>query len=126
MNCVKCEGKLRRVEIEEVVVDQCDRCFGIWFDSDELQRILAAKSIEPLRSPESQAKSSKADDARRASCPRCRGEGKLVQVASLTSDIHIDTCSVCGGKWLDGGELELLRGEGPLRPIRELLRRFFG
>ena len=65
----------------------------------------------------------KEDDSKRGRCPRCQGEGKLVQVASLTSDIHVDTCAVCGGKWLDGGELRILRDEGGLRPVLAFFRR---
>jgi len=122
MDCIKCDGKLERVEIENVTVDRCDKCFGIWFDSSELERILGLKSIEPLKSPE---KYRRTDDEKRGHCPRCGGAGMLVRVASLETDIHIDTCSVCGGKWLDGGELEVLRGEGPLRSVRTFIRRLF-
>jgi Zn-finger nucleic acid-binding protein len=114
MNCVKCEGKLHQVEVDEVIVDQCDVCSGIWFDSGELSRVLGMKSAEMLAGL---AEPSRADDAKRAKCPRCRGEGKLVQVASMTRDIHIDTCSVCGGQWLDGGELSILRQKGGLRGL---------
>ena len=123
MKCVKCDGTLRRVGLEEIEVDRCDTCSGIWFDSGELQRILGRATIAELRT---KAKSSKTDDTKRATCPRCRGEGKLVQVASLTSEIHIDTCAVCGGQWLDAGELEILRGDGPLRSVGSFFRRLFG
>lgn len=114
MNCVKCEGKLRRVSVDGTEVEQCEQCSGIWFDSGELQRILGRSTISALRSP---TKASKVDDAKRAICPRCKGEGKLVQVLNQDYDIHIDTCAVCGGQWLDGGELEILRGEGVIQSI---------
>jgi Zn-finger nucleic acid-binding protein len=123
MKCVKCDGTLRRVQLEDVEVDRCDSCSGIWFDSGELQRILGRPTIEELRT---KAKANKNDDSKRARCPKCRGEGKLVQVASLTSDVHIDTCAVCGGQWLDAGELEILRGDGPLRSVGSFFRRLFG
>lgn len=123
MNCPKCEGALRRVQVEDIELDQCDRCSGIWFDSGELQRILGRKSTDELRS---RAKNKREDDAKRATCPRCKGEGKLVQVASLSSDIHIDTCSICGGQWLDGGELEVLQGGGFVRSLAEFFRRALG
>src|SRR5689334_25353742 len=108
MNCIKCDGTLRRIEVggagergvlthdEVVEVDQCDACGGIWFDSGELRRVLGKKSVAALRT---MAKVSEEDDAKRGRCPRCKGDGKLVQVASVTTDIHIDTCSVCGGQW---------------------------
>ena len=31
------------------------------------------------------------------------------QVASAKPGIHVDTCAICGGKWLDGGEIDELR-----------------
>jgi hypothetical protein len=120
MKCVKCDGTLRRVDVEDVELDQCEACSGIWFDSGELRRILGKRSIERLRS---MAKARKEDDEKRATCPRCKGEGKLVQVTDLSTEIHIDTCAVCGGQWLDGGELEILRGEGSIRVVVDFLRR---
>jgi Zn-finger nucleic acid-binding protein len=123
MNCPKCEGALRRVQVEDIELDQCDRCSGIWFDSGELQRVLGSKSSDELKR---RAKNKREDDVKRATCPRCKGEGKLVQVASLTSDIHIDTCAVCGGQWLDGGELEVLQGGGFIRSLAAFFRRALG
>ena len=120
MNCPKCQGTLRRVQADDVELDQCDVCCGIWFDSGELPRILDRKSVDALRRlPKNRVE----DDTKRATCPRCKGEGKLVQVASLTTDLHIDTCAVCGGQWLDGGELEILRGDGLLRGISSFFRK---
>jgi hypothetical protein len=120
MKCIKCEGTLRLVRIDEIEVDQCDTCGGIWFDSGELAKIVGRKDVDALRT---KARASKADDQKRASCPRCRGEGKLVQIRSLTSDIHIDTCAVCGGEWLDGGELAIVRNEGFSRKVGAFFRK---
>jgi uncharacterized protein len=122
MDCIKCTGKLHQVEVDGVVVDQCELCSGIWFDSGELVRVLGMKSVEALRSL-TKGNGNKADDTRRGRCPRCQGDGKLVQVASLESNIHIDTCAVCGGQWLDGGELAILRNEGGFRPVIGFLRK---
>lgn len=123
LKCAKCEGTLRRVQMDDVEVDQCELCSGIWFDAGELQRILGKENIGALRA---RAKAPKKDDEKRGHCPRCKGEGKLVQVASLISDIHIDTCAVCGGQWLDAGELEILRGEGAFHSIGSFFRKLFG
>lgn len=127
MKCIKCDGDLVLVRVGNVEVDQCDTCHGIWFDSGELAKIVGAKDVEALRTRaaanKDDEKKRKADDEKRASCPRCRGEGKLVQIVSLTSDIHIDTCAVCGGEWLDGGELWIVRNEGFSRKVSAFFRK---
>jgi Zn-finger nucleic acid-binding protein len=106
MRCVKCDGGLVTVRIDDVDVEQCDRCAGIWFDAHELTRVLRRPHVEPLlgRGPLLPG-----DDERRGRCPRCKSEGYLVRVVSPRASIHVDTCSICGGKWLDGGEIDLLR-----------------
>jgi uncharacterized protein len=118
MKCVKCEGKLVTVWVEEVCVDQCDRCGGIWFDALELERVVVLSRLAPLLG---RGAVRPGDDERRGRCPRCRGEGYLVRVAARTAPIHVDTCAACGGKWLDGGELDLLRNEGFLGKLRRLV-----
>jgi Zn-finger nucleic acid-binding protein len=127
MKCLKCEGDLVLVRVGEVEVDQCDTCHGIWFDSGELAKLVGKRDVEALRSRAEAARDAeqkrRADDEKRAACPRCKGEGKLVQVASLTSDIHIDTCAVCGGEWLDGGELWIVRNEGFSRKVAAFFRK---
>ncbi|MEZ4311417.1 MAG: zf-TFIIB domain-containing protein [Polyangiaceae bacterium] len=127
MKCLKCEGDLVLVRVGEVEVDQCDTCSGIWFDSGELAKILGKKDVEALRTraEETSAASQRmrTADQKRARCPRCKGEGNLVQIASLNADLHIDTCAVCGGEWLDGGELATLRNEGFTRKIGAFFRK---
>lgn len=127
MKCIKCEGDLVLVRVGEVEVDQCDTCHGIWFDSGELAKIMGARDVEALRTRAAATKDAekrrREADQKRASCPRCRGEGKLVQIASLTSDIHIDTCAICGGEWLDGGELAIVRNEGFSRKVSAFFRK---
>jgi uncharacterized protein len=105
MRCVKCEGTLVTVRIEDIDVDQCTRCAGIWFDAHELERVLGQPHIDPLLGHGARP----GDDDRRGHCPRCGGDGVLVRVASRVAPIHVDTCAVCGGKWLDGGEIDRLR-----------------
>jgi Zn-finger nucleic acid-binding protein len=118
MNCVKCDGKLVTVQVDDVRVDQCDRCGGIWFDAHELERVLSRGHIDALAKRGAPRPD---DDARRGHCPRCRGEGYLVQVAGPTPRMHIDTCPICGGKWLDGGELDMLGRTSARSVVRRMI-----
>jgi Zn finger protein HypA/HybF involved in hydrogenase expression len=36
LNCPKCDGKLHEVTFEQVAIDVCDKCQGIWLDAGEL------------------------------------------------------------------------------------------
>lgn len=34
--CPKCEGSLREIEFEEIKIDVCEKCNGVWLDAGEL------------------------------------------------------------------------------------------
>jgi len=106
MKCVKCDGELVPVTIDNTEVDQCNKCSGIWFDFNELEQALASKEIKKLKST---VDNSTDFDSKTASCPRCQGKGKMIPVVDMEHNIHIDTCTICYGQWLDGGELEKLQ-----------------
>lgn len=40
MFCPKCEVEMRQAVKEEVVIDVCPRCRGIWLDHGELEKIM--------------------------------------------------------------------------------------
>ncbi|UDQ97430.1 zf-TFIIB domain-containing protein [Lentisphaerota bacterium WC36G] len=106
MNCVKCDGVLVEKNIDNVKVDICKKCSGIWFDFDELEQIMQ-KDYTPIL--KNQQQNNTIDDQKRAVCPRCGGKGKMINIKHDKYDIHIDSCSVCYGLWLDGGEYDLLK-----------------
>ncbi len=108
MKCVKCDGILERIESEGIELDKCPKCSGIWFDFNELKEVLELKDISDFADEVKEQESSELDD-KKGHCPRCGGNGNLTPVYNTEHDIHIDTCSVCYGKWLDGGELVALK-----------------
>lgn len=93
--------------VEEVEVDYCPDCHGLWLDQDEIQA-LGAKSdaaLEELRelvaSPddESPGQSPPSTDA---ACPAC--SGRLSQ--AILGTFVVEHCTACGGIYLDRGELD--------------------
>jgi Zn-finger nucleic acid-binding protein len=44
LKCPKCEGALAEMKVEEVVVDRCDTCHGIWLDAGELEQLTAKEA----------------------------------------------------------------------------------
>ena len=39
MACPRCDGSLKEARIEEVAIDTCDKCGGVWLDSGELEQL---------------------------------------------------------------------------------------
>ena len=39
MQCPRCDGTLAESKFEEVMIDTCDKCGGVWLDSGELQQL---------------------------------------------------------------------------------------
>ena len=108
MKCIKCDsGTLKAVQVDNIEVDECDNCSGIWFDAGELEKILKKNDISELKN---KIDNNQGHDELEAYCPRCGDISKLIRIKSLSNpDLHIDTCLLCYGQWLDGGELERLK-----------------
>ncbi|MGH9967331.1 MAG: zf-TFIIB domain-containing protein [Pyrinomonadaceae bacterium] len=39
MRCPRCDGNLKETSFEEVVVDTCEKCGGVWLDSGEFEQL---------------------------------------------------------------------------------------
>lgn len=39
MVCPRCGGSLKESKFEEVLIDTCDKCGGVWLDAGELQQL---------------------------------------------------------------------------------------
>lgn len=39
VNCLKCDGKMVESDFEGLTIEMCDKCHGVWLDTDKLARI---------------------------------------------------------------------------------------
>jgi uncharacterized protein len=44
MDCPRCSGKLHEDTFDEVSINRCDTCGGIWLDAGELEQIIGQES----------------------------------------------------------------------------------
>ena len=117
MRCPKCEGALAPLVVDGVEVDRCGACRGVWFDKRELSEVLPRPAAKSLLGG---GEDPQALDQKRAKCPR--DGSPLLRVHSLRNQsVTLDTCSVCQGIWLDGGEFEALRAGGGAAAFVDLL-----
>ena len=104
------------VQHEDVELDYCTECQGVWFDAGELELLLDSmqldtSKLEPggiLELPESETSEKK----RR--CPICRHKMKKVTIGQ--PPILIDACNQGHGLWFDGGEVDQLVAQFGRKP----------
>jgi Zn-finger nucleic acid-binding protein len=106
MKCPKCKTEtLVEFLVEDVTVDRCPSCAGIWFDRQELSELLAedARRVAELR----RSSENEAAEEIRGDCPR--DASPLTRVySSIDRSVILDACADCHGIWLDGGEFDKL------------------
>ena len=111
MQCLNCKIEMFNYDVTtkhaQLSYDACEQCGSLWLDAGELDKLAfkVAGSIEFCSQEE--------DETRQPTrkCPRCiEVDLSPVKFLGLT-DINLDRCHNCGGFWLDGGELNLVKRE---------------
>lgn len=111
MNCPRCKSVLASKQYENINIDNCAQCGGIWLDKGELQPILTARDIhfshELIEKTLKEAHSSipKADVIALLACPKC-SEPMHALNYNYSSGVIINTCPNGHGIWFDKDELE--------------------
>jgi Zn-finger nucleic acid-binding protein len=95
------------VEREEIEVDWCLACHGLWFDEGELE-LLGEKAGRVLDVEDLGRRSGRVAAAGKRRCPRCpRRLERLDFDGPEGARVVVDRCAQ-HGFWLDQGELGLL------------------
>jgi Zn-finger nucleic acid-binding protein len=113
MQCPRCPQHPELVDVMLTAKDvtatarKCAHCGGHLFaraDFEQISEIPTDQAIDLERIPEPGAQ------LRPLDCPNC-GEGPMLKAQSRRErSITMDLCTSCQGIWLDGGELEAIRG----------------
>lgn len=103
MNCVACHEPMIVLELDQVEIDYCLACSGIWLDSGELAILLGQPDHVDAILHSLDADLQKRKSQRK--CPICLKRMEEFTPAS-TSELYIDKCKKEHGLWFDRGELE--------------------
>jgi Zn-finger nucleic acid-binding protein len=94
------------VEHENIELDYCTNCKGVWFDSGELELLLEAAELENyevfLERIIDSKEASSTEKKRR--CPICNKKMKKSYIDE-DNQLLIDICKLEHGIWFDGGEV---------------------
>jgi Zn-finger nucleic acid-binding protein len=103
--CLKCTSVLDKARVDDIEVDLCPACGGLWLDHGELERVARkmASEIERLRRMLATHSGPPAVPSEvQGSCPACQGE----VFETTLGAIRIDFCKRCKGVFLDRGEID--------------------
>jgi len=103
MNCPVCKNTMVVLELEQIEIDYCASCGGIWLDAGELELLLETKEERARLLNLLIEDSSVKEKSYR--CPICNKKMRKVFVGE-EKKILIDKCNKNHGLWLDKGELE--------------------
>lgn len=121
MNCPKCSAtEMMQETVEDVTIDRCPSCHGIWLDMLELEKLLATDP-RPLLEEDRVFEAAPNVAGPRINCPRCQGTYLLKLNSREHPGTIVDSCTVCYGTWLDAGELARLANVH----LRDRLRMLF-
>ena len=96
------------VEFENIELDTCVTCRGLWFDAQELAQLFElAGTSDRLGELEWQVDRLPHVGPRRK-CPRCRSPLEAVQAPTAEHRLILDECPRGDGLWFDQGELDAL------------------
>lgn len=128
MDCPRC-NKLLQTEIikdikENIEVDTCSTCGGIWFDHRELSKI--DKIAEPTFFEIRKIPKTK-EQMKILHCPSCNDSIELHKAEHpRDKKVIIDYCPNCKGIWLDKGELEAIQKENWFTTIGRIFNWLMG
>jgi len=112
--CPACGTDMKTIYIPTIgfYVEVCsDGCGGIFFDNREFKRFDEQHEDASVILNEFIGKKfEKTDASAQRVCPCCNAI-MVKNFSSINKEIEIDECYNCGGKFLDNGELEKIRGE---------------
>ncbi len=103
MNCPFCNNPLVILELNQVEIDYCTRCHGIWLDNGELELLL--KNTQEKTQLLNSFSDNKISDEKILKCPICRKKMEKV-TSGIDNKVTLDKCKKDHGIWFNEGELE--------------------
>jgi Zn-finger nucleic acid-binding protein len=127
VNCPACKNEPMIVlELDEVEIDYCISCKGIWLDAGELELLLGdAGEKEALLAS---FKLDSANKEKSLKCPICR-KRMAKALFGEEQQVRIDKCRRNDGLWFDEGELEqviAMKAGDKENSVLNLLKNMFG
>ncbi len=118
MRCPKCSSRMEPVTYQEITVERCTTCYGLFFGMLEFDDLKAIE--DSARIDIGDAAVGRLYDAMRdVTCPAC-GARMIKMVDSHQPHLTYEACTVCHGVFFDAGEFRDYKEERVLEFFRDL------
>jgi len=126
MNCPDCSYPLIILEVEQIEVDHCLACKGVWLDAGELELVLeGAENRDRIMATLADCKEGTDKKVR---CPMCNRHLDKVSYGD-DKKVQLDKCPDGHGLWFEHGEIIDVMKMGqfnPDGPVYRLMHQIFG
>src|SRR5258708_7651895 len=103
--CPKCAAPMETVRFQDIEIDRCTGCKGLWFDALEREHLAGLKGSERVDVGSLAASGSSA--IKTLNCPVCHTQ-MIKMVDHSQPSVHYESCQVCYGLFFDAGEFRQL------------------
>lgn len=119
MNCPKCQSKFEVVSMDEIQVERCLGCQGLWFDMLEKEDLVKIEGSEKIDIGNDQV-GEEFTNLRNINCPHCTV--KMIPMVDK-DQVHIkyESCPICYGTFFDAGEFRDLKEDSVLDRFTKML-----
>jgi Zn-finger nucleic acid-binding protein len=107
MKCPKCSGLFHKVLFQDIQVERCSSCNGIWFDALEMTQLLKKEGSERLDIG-TQRDFERTKDIEDFRCPK-DGASMIKMVDVKQGHVWYESCGHCKGIFLDATEFKDLK-----------------
>ena len=122
MKCPKCGGDMQSVVQDQIEIDRCSQCGGLWFDRSEVDRLRKAKGSAEAVDVGNAEVGEQQNQVGKIECPRCHTP--MIRMVDLEQHhIWYEACTVCYGRFFDAGEFKDLQHETIFDFFRDLMTR---
>lgn len=127
MDCPVCSNAMITLELDDVEIDHCLGCGGIWLDAGELEMLLG--DCQQAKSVVESFKTARSCEEKPRRCPICLKKMEKILVGDDAKSVLIDRCRKADGLWFDSGELEDIFAGAEFdeeHKVQKLLKDMFG
>jgi len=119
LQCPKCKHGMDEITYEDVTIDRCTNCEGLWFDADEAHQLKSIEGSEVVDAGDP-GEGWKWDSRSDICCPRC-GSDMLKSADSKQIHIWYEVCKE-HGMFMDAGEFSDFKQETLIDFFRGLIK----